>query len=263
MKGQTFLMRSSSSGIKRIVAVPCVSLLLLVVGGCGESDSSDIRTSGFYAQFRITATDNNQTNVWAMFKTGSGIGNDTIILTGGDSLQATALGNTRTLARNSSNAYETDFNIDGGDTEFVISLMRPNDVDAPDSRITLPAAFDILMPNANELFQRGSTITVSWSPSVATEDIRVYFEGECLSRTTGNPIRFSVLYITADVGMFTASVDTIMNVFGDLPFFDTSINCPVTISVQRNSTGSIDPHYGQGGTISAKLIRNRNVIFDP
>lgn len=120
-----------------------------------------------------------------------------------------------------------------------------------------------MAPAVNEVFQSGSTITVVWDPSVASGDVHISYEGMCVSRFTGNQIWFARGYTVSDVGMHTANINDILNSFQDQSDFNTNINCPGTVTVERNSRGSIDPNYGQGGEITARLERSRNIIFDP
>lgn len=236
-------------------------MILAIIVGCSEVDSSDLKSSGFYASMHVTANGNNQTEVWVSLKTGPRIDADSIDLSEGDTLTATANGITKTLSRDIS--YETSFNFDEGGAEFVISLERNEGEDMPSSRVELPQKFAILMPNVDEILNSGETITVTWSPSVESETIEVSYRGDCISKDSGSEIHFGRGYIINDVGTHTVSVDDILNVFGEHEEFNKNITCPSSISIERVNTGTIDPNYGKGGVITAKQIRSISIGINP
>jgi hypothetical protein len=113
---------------------------------------------------------------WVSLSTDPEIDADSINLSEGDTLTASANGITKELVYDVS--YETSFDFDDGGTEFVISLERSEGVDMPNSMVVLPAKFEILMLGANEIFNSGETITVTWSPSEESDTVEVSYVGD-------------------------------------------------------------------------------------
>ena len=202
----------------KIVYAATIIAFLLVVIGCSDVDSNDLRSSGFYATMALTSSGDSQTNVRACLATSSDLFADDIELSAGDNLTATANGITKTLMRDI--CYENIFDFDDGGTEFVISLNRDVGVDMPNSNVVLPEKFSILMPSTNVTFNSGESITVTWSPVVGSKTIDVSYSGDCVSSVDGVSIHFGRGYTINDTGIHTVLVDDILNVFGDHSEFD-------------------------------------------
>lgn len=254
-------MDNSNKRLSHKIHTVVLIALAFVINGCSDIDSEDIKTSGIYASMRLTATGNNQTNVWVSLSTGSGIFDDDVDLSSGDYLTATANGITKTLDH--SYPYETNFDLDEGGTEFVVSLQRRDGVDAPDSIVSLPTKFSIHMPDASQVFNTGETITVAWSPFDNTKQIGVTYNVECFMAVTGMSNRFGRSYTINDLGIHTVPVNGVLDTFGEQSQFDTSVPCATSITVERIASGSVDLNYGQGGVITAKQIRNIGIIINP
>ncbi len=63
--------------------------------------------------------------------------------------------------------YHTVFDVADPETEFIVSLIRRNKTSAPDSKIVLPASFEITSPlSASDIvYSRRQEIPIRWSPS--------------------------------------------------------------------------------------------------
>lgn len=237
---------------------------LWFISGCDKVDSEDIRTSGVYADFYISASTADQTRVRADLRTGSGLFADKIVLSPGDALTARIGGTTNTLSRNSVDNYETVFDINADGSDVYIAFDRVNDTDAPDSWVTVPKSFNIDAPGAGEVFVSGGSISIIWTPAVASGTIDITIYGSCTS-TGEETISFSEYFDEIpDVGSYPIPVNTVLYAHGRLQSnFDPDFPCPATIRLERGSFGTIDPNFGQGGVISASQSRTINIVFDP
>ncbi len=233
------------------------------ISGCDKVDSEDIRTSGMFADFYVSASTNNQTRVLAGLRTGTGLFADWIILSPGDTLKASIEETSQTLLRNSGDKYETTFDVNAGGSDVFIAFERSNDVDAPNSWISVPASFNLDAPDANHVFTSGEDISISWTPAVSDKEIEILIFGSCTSNATNEQLSFRWDITIADVGIYTVPVDSVLNAQGRQVQFDTDINCPATLILERQNFGTVDPNFGQGGVISATQSRRINIIFDP
>ena len=240
-----------------VVIISCV----LALSACSDVDSEDVDSSDFYAIMPLVSTGNDQTNVRVCLATSSSFSADEIRLSAGDSLSATANGITKVLVGNA--CYETVFDVDEGGTAFVISLDRSEYDGMPNSTVILPEKLSILMPTENQIFNSGESITVTWSPSVTSEKVTVFYSGNCASVLNDESLYFGRAYTVDDTGIHTVLVNTILNAFGYHSVFDRKVACSSSVSVSRSKTGAVDPNYGEGGIITAIQTRKVGVSLYP
>lgn len=222
---------------------------LALATGCESVSSTDVLTSGIYADLSATS-DGVQTHTLAVLRTGGATSNTFVNLEGDDILTVTAQGETQELLESYIGdifAYAADFDLSAADTEFVFALERSIDDGAPDSRCTLPEPFDATSPVADSALSRGQAdLTVSWTPAGQADEIRVIVEGDCLWRHVED--------VDGDPGTIVIPADTLASIDENNPQA-----CDATVTIQRLRMGALDPAYGEGGTIYG--IQAREVPF--
>ena len=232
-----------------------VVLMVAATGivGCAEVDSKDIRTSGFCSEMQVISGDNT-TSVGANLRTGRALDADSIVLSSGDQLTATMGGRSIALYKSDAN-YLGVFNQNGSGQEVRISLLRSDDIDAPDSRVVVPIAFEITAPDQAETFNAGESISVAWTPGSLANTVSVDFFVNCqVTGENGLPTgaAYGRGYQVPDSGTHTASINQILDTFGSREDLVSGIACPMTVSVTRLNEGTLDRALTKGGTIMAK-----------
>ena len=230
-----------------------VIVLALVVAagvmGCAEDvDSTDVRTSGVYADFEALATGNGSTEVSAELRVGGARSNTYMRLVGDDTLTASSAGVAKELGTRSFGDrwwYEVDF--DGEeDATFAIRFDRGDeDEGAPNSEARLPPPFVLSGFASGGDISRASGVTFTWEAAETKDfEVRWRVNGDCLLPDSGT--------ISGDGELF----------LGDRKFTlreDADDTCDGEIHIERVREGSVDPAFGEGGEFEA--IQRRTVTF--
>lgn len=154
-------------------------LLALSAFGCAEkTDSIELKTSAIRAEYTVLAQSGDYTaatKASALFYHG----NDVVVLTDGDYAEVTQVGGDTKRLTKAADDYTATFDTQEEDTEFVFSLYRAadGDIDAPDSRVSLPPALVVegmedngeVQENGEVRISRSSSITLTWKQG-GTED---------------------------------------------------------------------------------------------
>jgi len=217
--------------------------------GCTESvESEDIRTSGVYPEIMVTATGNGNSTVSVRLKVGGSNSNTFLDMTGEDRLEATVGATTRRLDETSSDTYTASFSEDAEDTEFTIAFVRGDaDESAPASVVTMPAPFDLAL-DATEASRADDDVGVMWDPP-ASGQVSWSIRGDCIKMDSGG---------TPDDGSHTlasGSIDTFES--------DMAESCTVNLEVIRSRSGTIDPAFTEGGSITARHVRGDAFTSNP
>lgn len=228
-----------------------IALAATVCVGCESVDSDNILTSGMSANIRATSTGDGQTTIRATLYLEEPGSLDYIELEGDDVLTAYAPDGAVQIMSESQFAgatrYTAEFDADDGGSEFIVALTRTVDDGAPDSRVTLPAQFDIA-PLASSTYSRAEdSIDIQWSPASSGDDVDIEVSGPC--------IRPTLIAVDNDPGAYTVAAGTLEQREGD----NVADACEITITVTRSTPGQLDPGYGYGGSISGEQIRSLSV----
>ena len=238
--------------MSKSILVLTYGFLLSSLVACSEIDSEDVRTSGFNMDAQITTTDSS-TNILVRLKAGDDFDSDRIVLTAGDQLRADLSGRRLEVPR-LNDAYRASYeNVTGGEV-LTLELLRPEGVSAFDTRVLLPDSFEINAPDQGASFNAGDTITVAWSPGDPGNTMEVRYSVDCpLVENTDSfhAGRIGRTFDAADIGTHTTTVNTILNAFDDQDEFVTGIPCPLSITLTRENTGTLDSAL-DGGSIDAK-----------
>lgn len=207
---------------------------------CSEDvDSNDVRTSGIYAEMEVLALGDGRSTVTVTLKPGGRSSNTYLVMEGEDELVATVDDASRALTKDG-NGYQSEFDVEAGDTEFLIAFQRgPDDVSAMDSSVTLPDPFTL--EAVADSVSRAEPLTVTWSPSGTDESMHWDLDGDCLFPESGS---------VNDSGTLTVeSTDY------DLHSGSEEETCPARLCLERRRSGQIDPAFGEGGEIVARQRR--------
>ncbi len=230
-------MRQHSTSLKYWAA------LVLGLVGCSEKvESSDIKTSGIYPEFLVTATGNGSSKIEVWLKVGGNNSNTFLELTGPDELTVTVDGKMTAISEHSGNKYTATIPTDEGGTEFSFAFMRGGDGDAPVSTVTLPEPFslDVL---TEEAIREQDDVELAWDPPGSSGDVDYELDGDCIFRKTGaapdNVGEYTIRASDID-GLSTHEMDP----------------CTVDVAVTRARGGSLDSAFTEGGEISARQVRH-------
>ncbi|MFZ5440562.1 MAG: hypothetical protein ACOZQL_11175 [Myxococcota bacterium] len=229
--------------------------VLLSLGGCTceTVNSSDIKTSGLYADLEVTADGTGRSAAKATLTLGAG-SLTFLELASGDSLTVRSGTDSKAMSRRSllgSTWYEAELTGEEANKAFTVSLTRANDTSAPSSSVTLPAPFSLTAPMASQTFSRAGSgqVVVAWAPSGLADAMHVAASGSCIESIPDADLN-------ADQGQYT------------LPAFrarqgEDSTTCSVVITVTRTRKGSVDPAYGKGGDFTATVKRTVTISSAP
>lgn len=224
-------------------------LLPLTALACTETvESSDVRTSGVFPEFRAVADGSGSTQVRARLKVGGDDSNTYLKLQDGDRIEVSAGGVTRTLSETATHSYTASFDIDDAGTEFTFAFLRSEqDESAPRSVVTLPEPFSLQM-TAAEVSRAGGQVGFSWDPPTSG-NLHWDVAGDCVWSDQGD---------TTDDGSHSLSGEDVR-----APTSDAAETCPVQLTVQRGRAGSIDAAFSEGGEVAAYQERVQTFTSTP
>jgi hypothetical protein len=225
---------------------------LLALPACAESvESDDVFTDGIYAEMRAEASEDG-TRVTATLRVGGSTSNTYVMLTGDDSLSATAGGEVEEMTpQNLGDRYHytADLDATGEDTEVVFRFTRSIDDGAPDSRCTLPRPMTIDAPVEGDTFSRAEDVVITWDTSGSSRPISLTVDGDCFSDLS--------VSLEDDPGSYTIQA-------GMLPSLgDPATACVATVRLSRTNSGSLDPAFGEGGSVVCSQTRTVTFRSDP
>jgi len=223
----------------------------LAAMGCQSEivESTDIRTTGIYADMLVTADGGGDTEVEVKLAVGGKNGTEVKIVSP-DKLVATVGDTDHTLTK-SHGAYRGTFSGDEGGTEVNIAFLRgEEDDDAPDSYATLPDPFSIDGAGSDVTVSRQESLTVTWDASEADDPMSWDLDGSCLFTSDGSMSDNGELVLQGDDFDATPSAE------------DNGESCVATLCIERSRNGSLDPLFAdnEGGRIRA--IQSRCVKFN-
>lgn len=227
-------------------------MLVVLCAGCTTVDSSDILTSGMYADLSARSAGDGSTDVSAVLYLGNPINLNFVDLTGDDELVASNGSQTKVMSETillNIVSHHASFPTDAEGEEFEIDFQRSVDNGAPSSTATLPAKFTLSGPATPT--SRAAPIALTWTPAGSPDDMSWQANGDCIEVTSGT--------MTGDTGSFEVPANMLRKRMGD----GIADNCMVTIAVSRARDGSLDPGYGKGGQIRGVQVRTVSVTSNP
>lgn len=208
-------------------ALASICFIGLAALGCSKetTSSSNIKTGGIAALIDVYADDDTTATVHVELRVGGSSSNTYVALEGGDSLTATAAGQTKKLTSVDTGIYEADFSDVEGGTEFQVTLDRPDDETASDNSGTLPEPFTLDEPES-DLSRMDDELPLTWAPADTGDGMHVDIDGDCI---------FSYKHDMSDTGSYTIAAGQLDSTGGDKPE-----TCDLTARVERTSEGSAD-----------------------
>lgn len=128
------------------------------------------------------------------------------------------------------------------DNRYYLGYLRDSKPNATGSHVSLPAAFDITAPLANETVNRNNDITVNWQTRDETVDeVTVTAALVCDGRTEDTITET----VPQDPGTYTIGGGRFAGV--------TDRTCPLSIEVTKQRTGTLGPNLN-GGEITGQRV---------
>lgn len=239
-------------------------MLALSFAGCSQTSSENVTTQGIYADIRVIAEGNGATVVKARLEVGNGGPVRTLLnLAPGDSLTVVANGIQKTMVKDTSIIgdieYYASYPFDDADTLFVVSFNRNNGTSAPNSNVTLPDGFIITAPTSADILATSQNVDIAWTPMGTSIVPAVMVTVDCVLatgiRTTGS----ESIPLSVDGGVASIPVSAAMPIGP----FDANQLCEGTVYLSRGRYGTLDPNYGEGGTINAQQHKQGQFFVNP
>jgi len=227
-------------------------VLALLVSGCAKTESSDLLTSGIYADLSARSTGMGTTTISATLYVDDPNNLNFVELTGDDQLIASYGGQDKVMSQvelGNIVSHSAVFSTDMEGAAFTIKFQRSVDAGAPVSVATLPAKFTLGTVPATA--SRAAPLALSWSPSAYADAMAWKATGDCIGDVQGS--------ITADPGTMTIPAGMLVKRQGqNIP--DT---CTVSITMTRSHAGVLDTHYGKGGVVVGSQERTVTLTSTP
>ena len=224
--------------------------MLCALVACTPVDSNAITTAQLNLQVEVQATGIGGSQVFAwLFSHRDGdppLNLETIRLVDEDALTATTNGHSVAMQESDlvvEYRYDAAFDTAVADQRYEVALDRVADTSAPHSVVTLPAPFTPVVPATAS---RDAPLTITWSPSGSGDPISISISG-CASAQLG-PL--------PDTGTATFPAGTVT---ANQP----GATCDPDVTLARKRTGTLDPAYGQGGSIVAVQRRHATITSTP
>ena len=232
----------------RVIAFWASLAVVLGVSACSEQvDSTDVRTSGIYADMEVRAYGNGKSEVEVDLRVGGASSNTHLAMKGADKLTATVGAVTKVLGK-SGNVYVTSFDGEAADTQFILAFTRgPDDTSAPNSSVTLPEPF--VISGIAQTISRQVGFTATWQAGTKGEPMSWLLRGDCLVARAGS---------FADAGQTVISASHFVPAVGQ-----EEATCNASFCLERDRPGTLDPAFGEGGVIRAGQSRCAAFLSTP
>jgi hypothetical protein len=237
-----------------------MGLTVLLLVGCAKGvDSTDVRTSGLYAEFSASSRGDGQVTVEARLRVGDSGSTTFAELDGEDRLVASLNGETRTMAKSDSSPnspYRAVFVTSMGGPLTIAFLRGADDTSAPGSSIVLPNPFipRFVGIGQGDSVQRGQPISVAWD-NVNTGSVYWQLQGSCIKPRSGSVVDGGTLVVRG------------LDVEPNPQIYDLTVpqtirpdpSCDVGVGLKRGATGYIDPAFREGGSFQA--VQSYQLLF--
>jgi hypothetical protein len=208
----------------------CVCVVGLAALGCSKetTSSSNIKTGGIAALIDVYAKTDTTATVHVKLVVGGSSSNTYVDLEGKDELSATVDGGVpQILKAVDTGIYEVKFSNVGEDSEFSVTLDRPDDETASDNSGKLPAPFTLDDP-AGDLSREKDALEVTWAPD-SDDSMNLEFHGDCIY-TYGKDV--------SDTGSYTVKANSLDSTGGDMPE-----TCDLDLDAVRTREGHADSKF--------------------
>lgn len=226
----------------------CIASILSGCGNGTDVDSEQVVTSSIWAGMEFTSKGDGRTGIKVELNEGSSNGPN-IRLSANERLEVNAGGLVTTLREDIDILdidYEGIINTDAFNTLFRVSLFRADGTINNGSTINIPAPFVVSSPSANQSIRVGDIMSIRWSPADPGREISLEFTTLC--STQGQTSVRSRKFDISDSG----SID-----FDTARISDAVVlsRCDLTVTLDRFTTGALDPAFRGGGYVGAVQTR--------
>jgi len=232
---------------------PALFVPLLAIA-CSSIKSSDLETSGIYANYTVSTSDDMTGSATAVLRAGDATSNTFVQLEAGDAITAVTEAESVPLAEAAIGdlySYIGAMTAIPAGTTVTFDFERAAGTSAPASTVTMPDAFTLTGPVADTIYSRASDpIVVNWDPSASNDAVEVELEGNCIEDTT--------VAMEGDPGTYTFNVGSF-----DVPDGQEDTSCDGTVTVRRTRSGTLDAALTSGGTLLAVQQREVDIRLDP
>lgn len=238
----------------RTSIIAALGLLLAAITGCEKVESTDINTSGVWANISASGGADGKSTVATTLKVGGATSNTYLELVGGDSLVASSGSQSVTMSAKQEfgNVVTYHATLDGAEEgkEVKVAFKRDVDPGAPSSTVKLPAPFTLSAPAANASISRNGSLTVTWNAQAGGSSMHLSVSGDCIDTYSRD--------LDSDSGSYTVNAGDIKEAASR-----TGESCKATVEVKRSQVGQLDPAYGEGGKIFAYQSRSVEISSTP
>jgi hypothetical protein len=224
-------------------------LIGLAALGCSKetTSSKNIKTGGIAALIDVYADNDTRATVHVKLVVGGSESNTYVDLEGDDELTAVVDGTSKTLEAVDPGIYEARFDDVHEDSEFAVTLDRPDDETASDNSGTLPAPFTLDKPTS-ELSRKDDALEVTWAPE-SDDQMNLTLDGDCI---------FSFEKDVPDTGSYTIGADKLRSTDSDMPEV-----CDLELNAVRTREGSADPKFDRESWFRLHQRRKTSFISNP
>jgi hypothetical protein len=222
------------------------------VAGCEDVSSSDVFTSGMYADISAEADGTGGSQARVVLRAGGPTSNTYVELDGADALTVTVDGESLPMVHEHLGAihhYVTTFATAPVGSPFDVAFTRALDGGAPSSVVTLPPEFTLAPPGVDTFSRLDEDLTIAWSPA-STEPVRITIDGTCIDPFATD--------LASDGGQYVVARGTLAPSNSVAPD-----PCDLDVVVTRISAGDVDPAFGEGGHAEGRQVRSYHVSSTP
>ncbi|TMO79059.1 hypothetical protein [Pseudoalteromonas aurantia] len=239
-----------------------LAVSLLTACSSETTESAAVKTEAIWSDIYITSNGQNS-RVIAELNVSGRNGNN-LKLTNGDELRATVGSTVKVLEEDDSDAFDIDyraiFDVAVGESEFLVQLNRVSENKILTNTLTLPPQYQILAPQAGQLYNKDASLDVEWTKSGANDQFSIEFHTEC-TKNDGDKVSSTTTFDNvSDDGDFTINLSNI-ELYKDVQV-NTDHDCNGSLLLQRLRHGQIDPAYvNNSRTFATQERRLDNLII--
>lgn len=245
--------------IKTVNRVTSLGLLtcVIVCGACSTetTESENIATPGIYARMNVDTLSTGSSKVTVELNVG-GLNGTNISLSANERLEASNAGTTKIMNRDTDFLdvdYEIGFDTYDVSSPFRVALFRSSGEVIDGSFVFLPPDFDISSPQTDQIFSIDDRLPIMWTANDPGQVIDLFVATRCTNNTGGTAAssqRFELPddgFEDFDLSQLNAATDNTI---------DRTQTCLLDVTIERARTGTLDPEFTSGGSISSRQARS-------
>lgn len=234
--------------------IPLIGVHLLgTLPACLTATSSELSTGDISAEM-VLSSDGETTHIRAVLREGATDSHTYVQVSGEDQLSIDDGFRPLQLKEESLGTYfyyTQDVSTQDPGTLFRVAFERASDAGAPDSTVTLPAAFELVpLPEDTTVSRSKGSLELAWEPASPGDPMHLTLSGSCIEKVE--------LDLAMDEGSRTFAPGSIPSLTGT-----EQESCKLTATLTRSREGVPDARWGAGSTILAHQQRSLSLVLDP